>query len=54
MAIKKDKKGLVSIPDLDVYEIGTFIKFLEFERQRHIEDINNIDKSITILRAKIT
>lgn len=49
MTIKKDFKGLVSIPDLNLNEINPFIKFLKFERQRHVEDIININKSLTVL-----
>ena len=50
--IKKDRRGLVSLGALSDEEKKIFIKFLEFERARHQEDIDNIDETIARLRVK--
>lgn len=52
MAIKKDRKGLVDIKSLTNEERPTFIKFLKFERERHEQDIEDIDNTIAKLRIK--
>ena len=51
MVIKKDRKGLVSLSALTDEEKRIFIKFLEFERERHQEDIDGINGSIAYLRT---
>lgn len=50
MAIKKDRVGLVKLTALTNEEKKVFVKFLEFERERHEDDINNIDETIGRLR----
>lgn len=45
MIIEKEK-GLVDESKLSREEIPIFVKFLEMEKQRHIEDIENIEKTI--------
>ena len=49
MTIEKDKYDLVDVSKLEENEKSTFVKFLLFERQRHVQDIEQIDKTVAYL-----
>jgi len=50
--IIKNNKGLVDETKLEKVEREIFIQFLLFERARHQEDIDNIDKTIVGLQYR--
>jgi hypothetical protein len=52
MVIIKDKKGLINIRRLTSEEKSVFVIFLEMEKQRHLEDIENIENTIAFIRVK--
>jgi len=52
MVLCFDQQGMVDRTKLDEKEISVFIAFLESERKRHQQDIDQINKDIKDMKSR--